>query len=85
MSGSGLDAKMVQDRLRLVQSYVMCPGYIHQAFFTIPTVERFRSAVDDAGAFFISADFDLWTEIYRHDLDSFVDEQKGAYRKLLLH
>ena len=84
LSGSGLDDKTKQCCFRLVQSYVLCPGYRHQPCFTIPNVERLRKMIDEAGVLSVSTGFDLWKEFCHHDLDSFVNEQKKAYRKLLL-
>ena len=83
LSGYLLDRRVVQDCLRLMQAYVLSPGYRHQSLFTVQTVERVRGDIGNACVFYVSTDFDLCEEFYSHDTDFFVAKQREVYRQLL--
>ena len=61
LKGCAIDPKVFHDCLLLVQSYVLCPGYAHQSFFTIPTLDTVRGAI--AGAEFCDCRFRLMVQI----------------------
>ena len=46
LSGSSLREVALQNCVRLLQSYVLSPGYCHQSFFTGQTLDAVRTAVD---------------------------------------
>ena len=64
LPGSALDQKAVDDCVRMVQSYVLSPGYAPKLFFTDLTLDAVRSAVEDASVFYVTGDFDVWKNAF---------------------
>ena len=83
LSGSAWEPRSFQNCLRLVQSYVMCAGYSPQGLFSDQTVSAVQRAVSDAGIFFVTAGFDLWSSFYRADSDAFLTQQATLYNEFL--
>ena len=84
LSGSSLVEGALQNCIRLIQSYVLSEGYIHQAFFTVQRMEAVRAAVDDAGVFFVCGEIDLWKDFVGATYSSFVSAQRDLCLSLVL-
>ena len=84
LSGSSLREDAVQNCVRLIQSYVLSPGYIHQSFFTGQTLNAVRFAVDEAGVFFVCGEINLWKDFDGPSYDLFVSAQRDLCVTLLL-
>ena len=84
LSGCALDARAFRDCLLLVQSYILSWGYSHKAFFVDSTLDAVRGAVDTAGVFYVSPDFDLWSGLSSEGLEEFLTQYRSYYREFLL-
>ena len=76
LGDSAIVTKNFHDYLLLVQSYVLSPGYPHQSFFTIPTLDAVWEAIANSGPFFVTPGFILWTEFCAASYDFFVQRHK---------
>ena len=56
LGGCGLEKTCVQLCSRIVQTYNLSAEYCHQSFFTEHTLDLIRSAISNAGPFFIGTD-----------------------------
>ena len=84
LSGSKLSMAKFQECLRLVQSYVLSPGYEHQSFFTEPTMEAVHDAISNAGVFYVAPNFDLWADFCGGSVSEFISQYSRLYGALLL-
>ena len=84
LSGSSLREDALQNCIKLVQSYVLSPGYCHQRFFTGQTMDAVRAAVDEAGVFLVCGEINLWKDFVGPTYDSFVSSHNESCHKLLL-
>ena len=83
LPGSALDQKAVDDCVRMVQSYVLSPGYAPKLFFTDLTLDAVRSAVEDASVFYVTGDFDVWKNVCSSDFAAFVSAVSASFSKML--
>ena len=67
-----------------MQTQVLSAGYSIQAFFLAQTLDTVRSAVADAGAFFVTPNFDVWKDFCGPCPDLFVTRVRSGYHKLLI-
>ena len=74
LSGSRLSMAKFQECLRLVQSYVLSPGYEHKSFFTEPTMEDVQDAISNAGVFYVAPNFDLWADFCGGSVSNFISQ-----------
>ena len=79
LSGSALEPRSFQNCLRLVQSYVMCAVSSPQGPFSDQINSAVQRAVSDAGIFFVTAGFDLWSGFCRADSDAFLTQHATLY------
>ena len=83
LPGSALDQKAVDNCVRMVQSYVLSPGYVPKLFFTDLTLDAVRSAVEDAGVFYVTGDFDVWKNVCSSGFAAFVSAVSTSFSKVL--
>ena len=83
LPGSALDQKVVDDCVRMVQSYVLSPGYAPKLFFTNLTLDAVRDAVEDASVFYVTGDFDVWKSVCSSEFAAFVSAVRASLTKLL--
>ena len=83
LPGSALDQKIVDDCVRMVQSYVLSPGYAPKLFFTDLTLDSVRDAVEDASVFYVTDDFDVWKSVSSSEVAAFVSGVRASFLKLL--
>ena len=62
-----------------MQSYVLCPGYAHQSFFTIHTLDTVSEAITEALSAFVTAGIGLWSRFCAASYDDFVNRHKNLY------
>ena len=79
LGGCAISASTVQDCLLLVQSFVLCLGYI-----PVYCVDAVRDAVSNAGVVFVSADFHTWAGLFVGDVGTYFSSYKSLYLKYLL-
>ena len=79
LTGCAFSAEMFRDCLLLVQSYIFSWGYSQRSFFVESTLNAVREAVANAGTFYLSADFKLWTGFCSEDLDDFLTRYRSFY------
>ena len=84
LSVCAFDAGAFRDCLLLVQSYILSWGYSHYSFFVDSTLDAVREAVDTAGVFYVSPDFDLWSGLSGEGLEEFLTQYRPYYREFLL-
>ena len=84
LSGSKLSVAKFQECLRLVQSYVLSPGYEHQSFFTEPTMKAVQDAINNAGVFYVAPNFDLWADFCGGSVSDFISHYWRLYGAFLL-
>ena len=83
LPGSALDQKAVGNCVRMVQSYVLSPGYVPKLFFTDLTLDAVRSAVEDAGVFYVTGDFDVWKNVCSSGFAAFVSAVSTSFSKVM--
>ena len=83
LPGSSLAPKVVDDCVRMVQSYVLSPGYARKLFFTYLTLDAVRDAVEDASVFYVAADFERWKSVCGSNFGILVSELKTSVTSLL--
>ena len=83
LPGSALDQKAVDNCVRMVQSYVLSPGYVPKLFFTDLTLDAVRSAVEDAGVFYVTGDFDVWKNVCGSGFAAFLSTVSASFSKVL--
>ena len=83
-AGSKIGEDTFQDCLRLVQSYVLSPGYCPQLFLTESTLGAVREAIASAGMFFVTPGYDVWEGVCDPRVASFVSRSRKAYDIYLL-
>ena len=83
LPGSALDQKAVDNCVRMVQSYVLSPGYVPKLFFTDLRLDAVRSAVEDAGVFYVTGDFDVWKNVCSSGFAAFVPAVSTSFSKVL--
>ena len=84
LPGSALDQKVVDNCVRLVQSYVLSPGYTPKLFFTDFILDAVRNAVEDASVFYVTDNFDVWKSVCSSEVSAFVSGVRASFSKLLL-
>ena len=84
LGGSKIGEEIFQDCLRLVQSYVLSPGYFPRLFFTESTLGAVRDAIASAGVFFVTPGYDVWKDVCDPGVASFVSLGRKAYGTFLL-
>ena len=84
LGGSKIGEDIFQDCLRLVQSYVLSPGFCPRLFFTESTLVAVRDAIASAGIFFVTPGFDVWKDVCDPGVASFVSLSRKTYDTFLL-
>ena len=75
--------RVVNSCEQMVQSYVLSPGYSHQAFLTVQTLVSVQTAFEDASVFFVSSNFCIWKVICSANFTAFVSQHKASFVDLL--
>ena len=84
LKGSSLAVEKIQDCLRLMQTYLLSPGYMHQLLFIGPTLDAVREAIGIAGVFHVAPKFDWWTTVCGESVGDFVARYTSLYNAFLL-
>ena len=84
LGGSKIGEDIFQDCLRLVQSYVLSPGYCPRLFLTESTLGTVRDAIASAGISFVTPGYDVWKGVCDPEVASFVSRSRKAYGTYLL-
>ena len=73
LTGCGLKKTSVLLCFRIMQSNILSADYCHKSLFTESTLALLRSAITNAGSFFVGTEFDVWADLSGPGVDTFLD------------